>query len=205
MLRRALFTLAASLACLTPAAASSLDAPEAQFSWRLGFGGGHQLQPGYRLTVAYRDLQADAPTTELFALDVSGAAALARLAGLPLFGRAAYRSNQNEGGAVLSTTPWYARRWVLWTVGAAAASAALSGSGGGDEGSCAGTCNQENAGNFISSDGDGNVCVNDENCTPVPGGVVGLVGTPGASMSIDWERDRWLDAGTGHMGDLIAR
>jgi len=217
LLRHALFALTASLGFLSPAGASSLDAPDAQLRWRLGFGGPAQSpQTGYALTVGYRSGEPDSPAAQLLELDVSDRAAFARLAGLPLFGRDF--TMQEAAGAdpvAAESLPWYARKWIWWTAGGLALTAAASGGSSGETTLCTGVCNQSDTGNSgtsingVSDEGIG--CVDDTCAVPCesdnkPAGCVGLTALPAVSRyTFDPERIRWLDAGTGQMGDLIAR
>jgi len=214
---RTALALLVGLNTLSPVASAGVDGslPEARLTWRLGFGdAGQPLQTGYGLTVGYRGLDG-APAEQLLELDVSDQATLARLAGLPLFQRD-YRARQNDGGttAEAGSRPWYARRWVLWTAGGLAASLAAVGGGGGDNTVCTGVCNQDSGPSgrttgITYSDGDVYAGCVDGQCVVCPDGSVAsrcLVGMPSRAMvTTDPERDRWLDAGTGHMGDLIAR
>ena len=212
MFRRLVLVLATSLGMLSQALAS--EGPDARLTWRLGFGGaGQSLQSGYGLALDYRSVDPDSPATQFLELDVSDRAAFARLAGLPLFERN-YQSHQNEGDALPAdsgSTPWYSHKWVMWTVGGLAATAALAGAGGGTD-LCTGCYeSSDNTGASVSgSSDDGTGCVNDDcalpcNPTTDPAGCIGFTGREPSVYVVDYERDRWLDAGTGQMGDLIAR
>jgi hypothetical protein len=220
MRRRALLMVSIGLLGFTCAAAA--EAPHAQLEWRLGFGAGQPVQPGYGLSVGYRGHDADFPATRLFALDVADARAFARLAGLPLFERS-YRMGQDEAAAPATSAPaqkpWYGRQWVWWTLGGVAAAASLGGSsisidetGGGTTGSrsgCAGPsgnvgdeeipCATEGqeacAGDLCAVCEDGVVT---DRCDDWTGRVVR------AAPTRDPAHEAWLDAGTGHMGDLLA-
>ena len=218
---RTAFALLLSLNALSPAAAAGADGsfPEAQMTWRLAFGGpGQNLQTGYGLTVGYRGLEGT-PAGQLIQLDVSDQAALARLAGLPLFQRD-YRAQQNDGEVAIESgsRPWYARQWVWWTAGGLAATSALAGAGGGGENDvCTGICYEDDGGPdgrttaLTYENGDVYAGCVEGQCAVCPDGSVastcpGFVGMTSYAMVVtDVERDRWLDAGTGHMGDLIAR
>ena len=209
MLGRTLFSLALGLGLLGPAAASSLDAPDARLNWRLGFGGAtSSLQTGYALTVGYHANDPDSPAAQLLELDVSGTAALARLAGLPLFERG-YRSNENDDvdDDVPSDKPWFARQWVWWTAGGLAATTALVQGGGGDEGDSSSQDIGVRQEGICVMQG-GTIADNPvpEACTPEEGAGTGWTArTPRTVEARDPARHAWLDAGTGHMGDLIAR
>lgn len=221
-------TAFALLAYLTALSASAADRPEPGISWRLAFGAG-EVQTGYGLTLAYRAGDLEDAALRLLELDVSDRAALARIAGLPLLQRD-YRASQDEAAAapefrVALSQPWYSRGWVWWTVGGLAATAALAG-GGGEL-----TSDYESNGSGPRSNGcvtSGNVGDQEIECTQVPDSGDQCVGdacvtcddsfiTVGSDCSgwsaretavqvtRDVERQRWLDAGTGHMGDLVAR
>jgi hypothetical protein len=212
------FFLLAVLTAASPALAAgeSAGAAEGTLSWRLAFGG-PRLETGYGLALGYRAADPAAPSGQLFEIDVSDRAAFARLAGLPLFGRDYRMSQDGDAGAQpagASAKPWYTRQWVWWTVGGLATTAALGGGGGGDEEHCTGVCNQQNYGNTgTSASGVGDEgfgCVNDTCAVPCdadnkPAGCVGLTAMPATMQTLDYERLQWLDAGTGGMGDLIAR
>jgi hypothetical protein len=130
--------------------------------------------------------------------------------------------------------PWYTRQWVWWTIGGVAATAALGGvsfsssaegggttvvstgprgcSGGGNVGpqDIPETCTPETeGGTVVGTDEDGNVCVIDGFGNPedvcAPTGFAGRPGSRFAGRASDAWFDAWLDAGTGGMGDLIAR
>ena len=219
---RAALALLLSLNVLSPAAAAGPDGslPEARVTWRLAFGNpGQALQTGFGLTVGYRGLDGT-PAERLVELDVSDRSALARLAGLPLFQRD-YLARQNEGDFAdeAGSRPWYARQWVWWTAGGLAVTSALAGAGGGggENESCTGIC-YEDGGDpegrttaLTYSNGEVYAGCVEGQCAVCPDGSVastcpGLVAmTSHAALVTDVERDRWLDAGTGHMGDLIAR
>ena len=224
---RTALALLVSLNVLSPVAYAGVDGslPEARLTWRLGFGdAGRPLQTGYGLTVGYRSGEPDFPAAQLLELDVSDRAALARLAGLPLF-RRDFTMQEAEGADPFAaeSSPWYARKWVWWTAGGLALTAAASGGSGGETTLCTGVCNQNDTGNSgttinggggttINGVGDEGIgCVDDTCAVPCeadnrPAGCVGLTALPALSRStFDPERIRWLDAGTGHMGDLIAR
>ena len=228
MRKLACLTLAllANLTALSAAQASSLASDaETTVSWRLGFGAG-PVQPGYGLTLGYRSADPDALAGQLLEIDVSHRAAFARLAGLPLFERN-YQSQQDEGDALPAgsgPTPWYTRKWVMWTVGGVAATAALAGSGGGitythnggqtttgRDGCSTGNVSAGDEETPCASETVGTQCVEGEVCVFCGNnGVTG--GCPEwtdrrvvAGVTVDLEHQRWLDAGTGRMGDLVAR
>jgi hypothetical protein len=148
-LKRFGFLLLASLTALSPFQASGDPGrPEAHLTWRIAFGGSlHGIRTGYALAAGYRPADPGLPVPKLFELDVSDRAAVARLAGLPLFERA-YAANQDEAEdpstAAPAETPWYAKQWVWWTgagvailavAGGSAAADAEKDGGGGDSGS----------------------------------------------------------------------
>lgn len=220
----AALALLANLIALSPAAASGLDAhqPEARLSWRLGFGGPDaRLQTGYGLAVDIRAPGFEDQRATLAELDVTDAAALARLAGLPLYSRG-WRLNQAEGGDAgqAAAQPWFARQWVWWTVGGAALSAAVASGGSGDQAYCAGDCDSDGGnggggdggvtGVGIDDDGAHVGCVNGD-CVVCPNGDVAshcppsLVPARSSAVAASPEFASWLDAGTGGMGDLVAR
>lgn len=229
--RSAFFALA-NLMLLSPAHASGLagGAPEATLSWRLDFDG-REIHTGYAAALGLRSAGRDRLTGELFSLNVSDRNALARLAGVPLVSRS-YRTDQNdldEADGAPARKPWYSRQWVWWTVGGIATAAAVSGAsiGSSEEGGtlivsggpngCSGggnvgplevpeTCTPPTeGGTVIGTDDDGNVCVIEgfgnpqDVCAPTgfaprhSAGFLGRIDTGG------------LDAGTGGMGDLLAR
>lgn len=230
---RSAFFLLANLILLSPAHAGGLAgaAPEATLSWRLDFGG-HEIHTGYAAALGLRSVERDGLAGELFSLDVSDRNALARLAGVPLVSRS-YRTDQHdldEADGAPARKAWYSRQWVWWTVGGIATAAAVSGasigssedgggtfvvsggpsgcSGGGNVGpmDVPETCTPPTeGGSVIGTDDDGNVCViegfgNPEDvCAPTgfaprhSAGFLSRIDTGG------------LDAGTGGMGDLLAR
>jgi hypothetical protein len=202
-------------------------AAEATLSWRLQFGAG-DLQPGYAFAVGYRGEEL---AGKLLEIDVSDAHALARLAGLPVLDRR-YRMDQNHLGTVpveaAATRPWYARQWVWWTAGGAALTLALTGGDGtleynhnsntttsrGNDG-CAGVsgnvgdqeipCGSETVGTQCAEGPNGQtVCVFCGNNGVTDGCSEWTGGRVVAGVTVDVERQRWLDAGTGRMGDLPA-
>jgi hypothetical protein len=204
---RLALTLLASLTAAPAAFAGALatDDPQATLSWRLDWGGG-ALLTGYGLALGYPSAVPGLAADRLLELEVSRQAARARLAGLPLLERgarldqAAREDLQPEAGE----TPWYARPWVWWTAGGLALTAALAGGGGGNE-----TSQEIN----VSS---GRICavnggtVADEPipsaCVPQQGAGSGWTArTAPAGGAGDPAREAWLDAGTGQMGDLVAR
>lgn len=204
----------AGLILATPVAASSLDSgsPQASLGWRLDFGGADGLHAGYRLALAYRAAEL-ADAVPLADLDVSDRTALARLAGIPLAARR-FQADQNDLDHELmpgeaAPKPWYSRQWVLWTAGGLAATAALlTGGGAGEE-----------TGDDVSfsTDGASSVCVLSGGtvadneipgaCTPpVDGASTGWADRPGRQGDLRESADHaHLDAGTGGMGDLVAR
>ena len=212
MLRHALFALAANVGFLAPAAASGLDAPEAGLSWRVGFGGATpSLQTGYTLSLGYRSHDADALTAQLLELDVSDRAAVAQLAGLPLFGRGHRLQAADDADPFPEdSSPWYARKWAWWTAGGLAATAALlNAASGGEEPTSSDITVSAGGARRVCVLSGGNVGDNEipEACTP-PVDETGTGWTDRADRRGDprvVESAAHLDAGTGHMGDLIAR
>jgi hypothetical protein len=217
VLRRVVLILTASLGGFGSVAAAA--APDAQFQWRLAFGGGQPVQPGYGLSVGYRGHDADFPAARLFALDVTHARAFARLAGLPLFDRSdrSDASDALDDDAAATEQPWYGRQWILWTVGGIAATASLIASAGGGSSEGSNEINIQTGGSCFNAGG-GNILDDEipETETCVPEDEIGCDDAasdcPGwtarsarAAPARDPEHDAWLDAGTGHMGDLPAR
>lgn len=223
----------ALLACLTShsALAGPADLPDASLSWRLAFGG-NAIETGYGLALAYGS--GELAGTRLVEIDVSDRAALARIAGLPLLDRS-YRAQQNEALPApepATGTPWYSRRWVWWTLGGLAATAAaasgggttidvndnnnnssssrgctgVSGNAGDQDLGCTGV---SESGNVVSTNDDGDVCAAEGWGDDVPDGCVPTSGNGFAAAAGTWLHERadttWLDAGTGRMGDLVAR
>lgn len=222
----AVFFFVANLTALSQAAAAgpAEGGPQATLSWRLEFGSG-RFQPGYALAVGYRTADPRQPATELFAVDVSDRAALARLAGVPLLDRR-YRTDQTEGEAqpAATATPWYTRQWVLWTVGGLAATVALTGGDGSveyndnssntsrsegdclftEDGSTVGNCN----GTVVGTNDEGEPCAVDGFGNDVPDACVptgGFVGSDARGPLALRRHTSSLDAGTGGMGDLFVR
>lgn len=222
---------AANLIVLSSAQAAdaAAGAVEASLTWRLGFGAG-ALQPGYGLAVGYRAADPDALSGRLLQLDVAQGGAQASLAGLPVLSRSDRRSQNEAAGAAPAAgpSPWYARKWVWWTLGALAGTVALAGGGGsltiegsnsnrtGNGTSCTGVsgnvgdtetpCTSETVGTQCVEGGDGQVvcvfCGNNgvtDGCSEWTDRRV----VPG--RTVDVRHQRWLDAGTGHMGDLPLR
>ena len=198
------------------------EAPEPQMTWRLQFGA-QSIDYGYGLTLSYRaGALGDAPV-QLASLDVSDRATLARLAGVPLFQRD-YRVAQDEAKPefrVALSQPWYAKSWVWWTAGGLAATGALLGgaeSGSSEEDSCPDSgCPsvQGNVGPVVFDDeGDVGTSCTGQDCVVCPNGDIvsncnggGFVAPDSAALghARDPDRDVRLDAGTGGMGDLVAR
>lgn len=222
--------LTTNLSVVSYAAAHELTegGGEARLSWRLGFGGAQPVQTGYALALGYRGYGPDALAGQLLELDVSDMRAFARLAGLPLFERS-YGAAQNETPAMAEpqAKPWYTRQWVWWTAGGVAATMALTGGDGSVEynhngnnttnrnDGCAGVsanagdtetpCASDTVGTQCAEGADGEVCVFCGN-NGVTDGCSEWTGRPVvAVVTVDPEHRRWLDAGTGHMGDLTAR
>ena len=122
--------LAALLACTSAQAA---DNPQASLAWRLDFGAGAP-HAGYDLSLGYRGAEHFAPLSQALKLSVDGGRTITTIVGVPFAARS-FRSDDTAGGAeaVAGESPWYARSWVLWTVGGLAATAALIGSAGSNE------------------------------------------------------------------------
>lgn len=198
----------ASLTNLIAASASSAadfpaGAPEAAFSWRLTFGGSQSPKPAFSLALGYRDLDTQA-SGQVLEWDVSERSTRTRLMGMPLLERDhRVAQNNNPAEELIEPTPWYTRPWVLWTAGGLAATAALAGGGGGG-----GDDSQDI--NVVSSESDGDVCA----VSGVPGAPDVCAAPEGQGFAENLATtsrfaprtsDAWLDAGTGHMGDLLAR
>ena len=209
-------------------------AAEATFSWRLGFGGAGAPQPGYGLAVGYRGAGPDPIGGRLFQVDVDGNRAFARIAGLPLHERN-FRAQLDEATSDApagEATPWYARQWVWWTAGGLAATMALTGGDGDIEinntstttrnsSGCAGVSGNvgdtdmgcvgaEGGGSVVSENDEGQLCAAEgwgdevpEECVSRPG--EGFVAREARGWIDSRAYSAWLDAGTGHMGDLAAR
>lgn len=212
-MRHTLLVFLAGLIVAAPAAAASpdLDAPQVSVRWRLGFGGAGGVHAGYALALGYRAV-ATPDAVELIELDVSDQAALARLAGLPLLERR-YRADQSEldpAPADPAPRPWYARQWLFWTAGGLAAAAALA-SGSGSSGEAdPGFCGENNDDCTFSGNGNaaciGDTCVICDNGDVASGcGGGGLVETGFHGLQQRELALPALDAGTGGMGDLVAR
>lgn len=218
---RAVIAAIAGLGVMTSAAAfDPLPANDlqAQFNWRLAFGGASPTaQFSYGLALGYR-AQADSPVASLIELDVKDAGALARLAGLPLYERS-YRADQAESkeqlgdASTAENKPWYTHSWVMWTLGGLAATAALASSGGNTEehnrqvdgaavqggGTNVGSVSGE-GGNGYTVCGTENVPNVPDTCTHVPG----FSGSPVPGGLDALSENPRLDAAAGGMGDLIA-
>jgi hypothetical protein len=203
--------LIAAVAFAVTGSAAAADMPVApRIVWSVGFGGG-DAAPGLALAldVAGDTLRA-APSVVELGLGPNGAGL--QLAGLPLW-RRNFSLGQAEDPGYQSTAqpkPWYARQWVLWTAGGLAATAALLGSldGGSTEQHNMQITSSENSGpaTVNGENGEYTVCVGGPDvCAPVDtnGGLRGRVTTSKALRPAG--NDAWLDAGTGHMGDLYAR
>ena len=178
---------------------------EAGLNWHLAFGG-TTLEAGYSLSLGYRSGDLSAPRARLLALDLDSRRTAATLAGLPLFARS-YQANQAGDAPVEAESgvrPWYTRSWVLWTVGGLATTAALAGSTGGsstteenDNGASAGPRACALSGGNVGPQEIPDACV-----TPTGVGT----GFAGRAPILDERVSdvRWLDEGTGGMGDLEA-
>jgi hypothetical protein len=223
MMRAYRFILAA-LACLTTVPASSAELPFApQVSWAVAFGGAAgavdpEVGLGLRATSLADDLQPEVARLQLGA----GGMGLS-FAGVPVAADSYARAQDGDAdyrfADAPAAKPWYARSWVLWTVGGLAATAAVTGGlSSGDDSTCSGICDQDDdddintSVNGVGPDGAG--CVGDM-CAVCENGDIasdcnwegnGLVARGVAAFATrDVTRERWLDAGTGRMGDLIAR
>lgn len=218
-LSRTIFALIASLVAAAPAAAADLvptSELQAQFNWRVAFGGPSQhLETRYGLGLGYR-ASTDAPQASLFQLDIGNTGASALLAGLPVMARS-YRADDTasvEAAVATGTeqTPWYAHQWIWWTTGGVALTAALAGSG--SHHYCADTCYTNSNGTSNSSVSVGNpdpnqTCVT-KGVDPAPDTCVGdpavpLVGSADDPRFYVSASEGWLDAGNGGMGDLVAQ
>jgi len=201
-------------------------AAEATFSWRVGFGGAGAPQPGYGLAVGFRGHGPDPISGRLVQVDVDGNRAFARIAGLPLFDRD-FHARLDDTGADAPTgaaTPWYARQWVWWTAGGLAATMALTGgdstieynstsqNSSGSRSNCSSIDGEEvctEGGSIVSTNDEGELCAAEGWGDEIPDGCV-PEGEGFVAREARWSMDSrthsaWLDAGTGHMGDLLAR
>jgi hypothetical protein len=181
------FAAAAIIAGLVVATASAAE-PEAQVGWGLEFGGAlASAQPTMRLGL------------------VSGDVAFQRT----------YRANASDAPPTEQTTEsGGAGSWVPWVVGGVVAIVAIGANVAKDHDPTIGPCvacdDDPNAINIPPRPEADTGCVGDE-CAFCQNGSVAstcddLVARPMRGESeIDVERLRWLDAGTGHMGDLFAR
>lgn len=220
------------IAAATPADPS---AAEAQLTWRLGFGGGrietgYALNVGFR-SGALDGLPAELLQLDVSSRGAHARLAgvpLARRSGR------VQQTDADAAFDEPANRPWYSRQWVWWTIGGIAATVALSGASfgasdeGGDDivinsnptannGVCTGggnvgpeevpeSCTPETeGGTVVGVDDDGNVCVVDGFGNPAdvcaPTGFVGRLG----SRFVGRAQGAALDAGTGGMGDLVAR
>jgi hypothetical protein len=216
-MKSGVFALFAALAVSAPAIASDAGA-QAQVTWTLGFGAGHGLQTGYGLAIDYRGGETGDLPARLLQLEIDASTAIARIAGMPLYART-WRLEAQDGAAApaapADATPWFARKWVFWTAGSLALTAALAGGGGSgnDDGGddpdyCTGVCYEDQGGYSVASgniNGPGrtDVCVADGPGLP-EACVEALIERPGPAWLWGSGADG-LDAGTGGMGDLVAR
>jgi hypothetical protein len=217
-----LLTAVGSSLLATPASGADLSAMP-RLGWALAFGGVGS-PPAPTLTLA---LDATAGRNvdgrHIIEADAAAVGAGLRVAGLPLWSSRFALAQDANAPAVPATepaaAPWYTRSWVLWTAGGLAATAAVLGSLGG------GSTEEHNrqvsgsgssldvgpvSGSFGSTDGENGqyeVCAAKDTaelpdaCAPVN---TGFRERPRDRRLRD-QSDTWLDAGTGHMGDLIAR
>lgn len=202
------------LAMLTPALAS--DPPEPQFGWSLAFGAGASLQPHVKLGLRYPNAGLEGASPTLLEVEASGRGLLAQLAGVPLLERS-FRASQSEEVVTVESSTHEETNWTLWAVGGAAAIAVLV---AGKSEDCAHDCDHVNVAREsgtdttgVSADDDGVAvgCTNGT-CVVCPDG--SMAEHCGSSLLPAWqrgfeerdiERQRWLDAGNGQMGDLLAR
>jgi hypothetical protein len=216
LLQGAALTLLVNLSALSPVAASdfSPETPEARLSWRLGFGGTGAIRTGVGLALGYRIDGLESLAT-LADVDVTDRIALARLAGLPVL-RRPFRTNA-EGDEPIDEEPIHGTEpgnahWGWW---AAAGVAALVVAG------AAGNAAEDHGGDGPKTPGTTGVTKNDDGvyvgcvegtCAVCPDGSPaehcgeGFVAwaIPRGYSANDLAAAR-LDAGTGGMGDLIAR
>lgn len=178
--------LAAVLTALSPAQAAE---PEAQLGWGLEFGGASTaLQPTYRLGLA--------------------------AGGLPLFQRT-YRTSVAEADPVeqAASQPG-GTSWVPWVVGGVVAIVAIGVNFADDKSDdCIGCTNPvpngedgvdtADVGNGNNVACVGNACVVCEDGSVASSCDSLVAGAMRGEAATDVEHQRWLDAGTGHMGDLL--
>lgn len=198
--QHALFTVCLALA---PVAAAVPDEPQVRLSWQLGFGVRHAAEYGYGLSGGYDSADHDDPSATLVQLQVTGADASARIAGLPLLERNYRTAQAADSTAKLVESPWYSRQWAWWTAGGIAAVAALAGGGGGgSEGHTLQVQDRGSSPTTINGDMEGGyeVCSTGSNtCASVPG--QGFI----ASSRGDPSSPEDLYGETGGMGDLLPR
>ena len=231
-IRHFVLLLAASMGVAAPAAASSLV--NVQVTWRLSFGGNDGVHPGYGLHLVQRDGDlAGTQLVTLDVSDRTALARLAGLPLLRQDYRLAqndeYVSEQPGEPSGAAEPSSRSHQWVWWTLGGLATTAALltggGSSGGGEDLTICGTnCvsgptgPSGNVGPVIFDDGgahadcsgaDCAVCPNGDVLSDCEGGDDWLLPVPGLrgvlAQRPDPIRQSWLDAGTGQMGDLLAR
>lgn len=127
--------VALTAALLVALPAFSADNTVASFNWRCDFGA-DAIHTGYGLSLGFRGGEHFAPLSRLVEFKLDESAALATVAGLPLFANS-YQANQSTADqaydAGVDTRPWYSKQWVYWTLGGVAATAALLGTAGSSE------------------------------------------------------------------------
>lgn len=201
---------------LQTAMASGLPA-EPRLVWGLSFGGAANVAPTAELAFDLPSHVAEQPTVAGAQLELSEAGSALRLMGVALWQRRdALAQNESApagSASAASSSPWYEHQWVYWTLGSLAATAALASSGG--------TSVHSSSNNTTTNgtSGRGGIACGGANVGPVDTGSGCVVGCPGPSQNsciglIDLQGmsaylkeadETWLEAGTGGMGDLVAR
>lgn len=208
---------------------------EAGLAWRLAFGHaqvetGYGLTVGYR---ALDPNGPSGQLLAIDVSDRAALARLAGMPLLERDYRMGQDAEAAASPAEPAAKPWYTRSWVWWTVGGIAATAALggseaeitynsgsnnnrntnsqgclgvSGNAGDTDVGCVGA---GEGGSVVGTNDDGDPCAiygfgDDipDACVPADGS--GFAERPGRGTHERVDTS-WLDAGTGHMGDLVAR
>jgi hypothetical protein len=203
-----------------PATAADLPAAP-RVAWTASFGGSAPIEaPALALSLVATDQRlGEAP--RIVELEMGTRGTMLALAGMPFWQPNLSLGQAEDPGyeSAAPPKPWYARQWIWWTAGGLAATAALA-SGGGevsyDDTDTCYNCNDSNGPGttVISGDPTGEAyvgCVEGEVCVLCPDGTTasncngGLIDLRRVAMlDRDVAHDAWLDAGTGHMGDLFA-
>jgi hypothetical protein len=182
-------------------------------SWRAEFGGsGETFRPSvsFGLQQQVSGLKDPVPAVRFSA---TPAALLAEFAGIPLAQRQ-FRLNQEADAAAPSPveeTHWYTHKWIWWVAAGVAATAVVAVAGSNSEEDKANHPTQPNNNpppaprNCITNVGQ--TCLVPQPCSQIPPTSVCLESHGGeiALAMRGLEMLRWLDEGTGQMGDLAAR